>query len=76
MCHRPCNANNMIVRRFADGVKPKDIPNKDKVVGRWLLGCSGLVFAAVVLGGSYYYIAYYGVRSVLNQALDPTSKKY
>lgn len=64
------------MRRLTDGIKPNNSPNKDKLIGRWLLGCSGLVFAAVALGGSYYYVTYYGVRSVLNKALDPTSKKY
>lgn len=76
MRRRPCNGTNIIVRHFAEEVKPKNIQNKDKLIGRWLLGCSGLVFAAVALGGSYYYLTYYGVRSVLNKALDPTSKKY
>lgn len=69
----------MILRRFSEGVKPKEPinPNKDKLVGSWLIGCSGMVFAAVVLGGaSYYYFVYYSVRTVLDKALDPTSKKY
>lgn len=66
----------MILRRFTDGAKPKQ-PNKDKLIGSWLLGCSGMVFAAVALGGAaYYYIVYYSVRTVLDKALDPTSKKY
>lgn len=66
----------MILRRFSDGVKPEK-PNKDKLIGSWLLGCSGMVFAAVVLGGSaYYYFTYYSITTVLDKALDPTSKKY
>lgn len=67
----------MIVRRFADGAKPQDAANKDRLVGKWLLGCSGMVFAAVVLGGTaYYYVTYYSVRSVLKSALDPHSKTH
>lgn len=51
-------------------------PNKDKMIGGWLLGCSGMVFAAVVLGGSaYYYFTYYSVTTVLDKALDSTSKR-
>ena len=77
-CRRqPYNGNSLILRRFADGGAKATNPNKEKVVGKWLLGCSGMVFAAVVLGGAtYYYVTYYSVRSVLNKALDPTSKKY
>lgn len=79
VCRQPCNnnnQNNVILRRFSDGAKPKD-SSKDKLIGSWLLGCSGMVFAAVVLGGAaYYYIAYYSVQTVLDKALDPTSKKY
>lgn len=70
------NRNSQIVRRFADGAKAEN-SNKEKLVGKWLLGCSGMVFAAVVLGGAtYYYFTYYSVRNVLSKALDPTSKKY
>lgn len=71
---RPCNGNKLIFRRFSDGAAK---PNKDKLVGKWLLGCSGMVFGAVVLGlVSYYYVTYYSVRNVLSKALDPNSKKY
>lgn len=64
------------MRRFADAAKGKE-GNKDKLIGNWLLGCGGMVFAAVVLGGaSYYYFTYYSVCTVLDKALDPTSKKY
>lgn len=66
----------MILRRFSDGPKPNQ-PNKDKLIGTWLVGCSGMVFAAVVLGAAaYYYFTYYCVRTVIDKALDPTSKKY
>lgn len=76
ICRRPCNGNNQILRRFADEAKATN-PNKEKLVGRWLLGCSGMVFAAVVLGGAtYYYVTYYSVRNILSKALDPNSKKY
>lgn len=79
MCRQPCNGNrNQILRRFADEAKTKATDsNKEKLVGKWLLGCSGMVFTAVVLGGaSYYYFTYYSVRNILSKALDPTSKKY
>lgn len=39
--------SNSILARFYTSSKPKD----SKAVGYWLLGCSGMVFTAVVLGG-------------------------
>lgn len=77
MCQQhPCNSKNMLLRCFSDGIQPKG-PNKDKLIGSWLIGCSGMVFAAVVLGGAaYYYVTYYSVCTVLDKALDPASKKY
>lgn len=50
--------------------------NGQKLVGSWLLGCSGMVFGAVVLGGvSYYYFVYYTATEVLEKAIDATSRK-
>ncbi|CAH0719774.1 unnamed protein product, partial [Brenthis ino] len=40
--------SNGIITRFCSST-PK--PKQSKAVGYWLLGCSGMVFAAVVLGG-------------------------
>ncbi|XP_026744415.1 cytochrome c oxidase assembly protein COX15 homolog isoform X1 [Trichoplusia ni] len=40
---------NIIVRFCSNAPKPK--PKSTKAVGYWLLGCSGMVFTAVVLGG-------------------------
>lgn len=76
LCRKPCNGNNIILRRCSQGVKP-NVPNKDRLVGSWLFGCCGMVFTAVVLGGAtYYYVTYYSVETILDKALDPASKKY
>lgn len=35
----------------------KTVPqNADKIVGLWLLGCSGMVFGAVILGEFMYQL--------------------
>ncbi|XP_032516942.2 cytochrome c oxidase assembly protein COX15 homolog isoform X2 [Danaus plexippus] len=39
--------SNPIILRFCSSSQPK----RSKLVGYWLLGCSGMVFTAVVLGG-------------------------
>lgn len=50
---------------------PKPKMQTPKAVGYWLLGCSGMVFAAVVLGMAAGYLVllysiYYIVRIVIN----------
>ncbi|XP_063362679.1 cytochrome c oxidase assembly protein COX15 homolog [Cydia amplana] len=40
-------SNNVVARLCSTSPKPK----QSKAVGYWLLGCSGMVFTAVVLGG-------------------------
>ncbi|CAB3255090.1 unnamed protein product [Arctia plantaginis] len=40
-------SNGLLVRFCSSAPKPK----RSKLVGYWLLGCSGMVFTAVVLGG-------------------------
>lgn len=73
-CRRPQHGNNLIVRSYSDAAKQKD---SEKLVGKWLLGCSGMVFTAVVLGGAAYYsFTYLGVCKILKSALDPHSKKH
>lgn len=57
----------------------KDAITKDgatkKVVGYWLLGCSGMVFVAVVLGGTVYYqVVGDSVEEVLEHVLYLTRK--
>lgn len=72
LCGRTQNINKQIIRRFADEAK-KPI-NGEKTVGKWLLGCSGMVFAAVVLGGSISFaVILYCIRCVLVKALEATS---
>lgn len=72
LCGQTQNVNKQIIRRLADNAK-KPI-NGEKTVGRWLLGCSGMVFAAVVLGGSISFaVILYCIRSVIVKALESTS---
>lgn len=58
-----------IVRTYSNDVtrcssKPK------KLVGYWLLGCSGMVFVAVALGVTLYYgIIFYSIAHVIEEAL-------
>lgn len=47
-----------------------------KVVGYWLLGCSGMVFTAVVLGMvAGYLILLYSIYYVIEVALKTTDPK-
>ncbi|KAG4065823.1 hypothetical protein HA402_012501 [Bradysia odoriphaga] len=48
---QPKTNQNSILHRFcSNGPKAEPVKSK-KIVGYWLLGCSGMVFTAVVLGG-------------------------
>lgn len=75
MCGESQKINRLFVRRFADNAK--ETPAKgEKLVGRWLMGCSGMVFAAVALGGlTSFAIVVYSVRYVMKTALESTSKR-
>ena len=46
-----------------------------KLVGSWLLTCSGMVFVAVVLGTACYFIFYSYIRKVIQMILDITYGK-
>lgn len=62
--------SNSILARFYTTSKPKD----SKAVGYWLLGCSGMVFAAVVLGMvAGYLILLYSVYYIVNIVLSTTN---
>uniref|UniRef100_A0A1E1WCR9 Transmembrane protein n=1 Tax=Pectinophora gossypiella TaxID=13191 RepID=A0A1E1WCR9_PECGO len=61
-------SNGIVARLCSSSPKPE---KTSKVVGYWLLGCSGMVFTAVVLGMVTGYIVliysvYYVVRVVVN----------
>lgn len=59
-------------KRFA---QTKDSVEKGrKYVGAWLLGCSGMVFVAVVLGGLVYFMLYYSTTEVVSKALDEATR--
>lgn len=69
MCGQTQNVNKQIIRRLADNTKKP--ANGEKTVGNWLLGCSGMVFAAVVLGGSISFaVILYCIRYVIVKALE------
>lgn len=55
--------------RLASEVSPK----AKKAVGYWLLGCSGMVFVAVVLGITIaYYILLVSICIVLDEVIKRT----
>lgn len=57
--------------RFCSSSPKQKIP---KAVGYWLLGCSGMVFTAVVLGmASGYLILLYCVYYVVNVIVTNTN---
>lgn len=71
----PQTQPNGILHRFcANG--PKVEPEKSKkIVGYWLLGCSGMVFTAVVLGGVFvYFVLLLSICTVLEKYLVYTTK--
>lgn len=72
LCGQTQNVNRHIIRRLADNAK--NPANGEKTVGKWLLGCSGMVFAAVVLGGSISFaVILYCIRYVIVKALESSS---
>lgn len=64
----PFNKPTIGVRWSATGKTPKPEAATKKVVGYWLLGCSGMVFVAVVLG-------VYSIETVLEEVTKLTVKK-
>lgn len=75
LCGQQQNVNRLFVRRLADSAKDPAAKN-EKLVGRWLVGCSGMVFAAVALGGlTAIAVVFYCIRAVLTKALESTSKR-
>lgn len=55
--------------RLASDVSPR----AKKTVGYWLLGCSGMVFVAVVLGMTVcYYIVLLSICIVLDEIIKKT----
>lgn len=67
--------NNLSIRQYCDAAKPTNPkPNEDQLVGKWLLGCSGMVFTAVVLGGVVYYIVLYdSTCKVIEKGLEASN---
>lgn len=52
-----------------------DVANKgQKTVGYWLLGCSGMVLVAVVLGTTVYFTVYIVICIVLEEIIKKTIK--
>lgn len=52
-----------------------DVSNKgSKTVGYWLLGCSGMVMVAVVLGITIYFIMFFSICIVLKEVIKKTVK--
>lgn len=66
---------NLVRRQYSNAVGGGSSANSSdkyrKVVGYWLLGCSGMVFVAVALGG----IVYYSICRVLETGLEKPSRK-
>lgn len=60
-----------IALRFSSVVNKKS----NKIVGSWLLICSGMVFVAVALGIGSYYLIYETVLEVIQEILDKTYGK-
>lgn len=51
------------------------VSNKQgKTVGYWLLGCSGMVMVAVVLGITVYFIVFISICIVLKEVINKTVK--
>lgn len=68
------NPNSILHRFCSNGPKAESVKSK-KVVGYWLLGCSGMVFTAVVLGGVFVYIALLlSICTILDAYLVHTTK--
>lgn len=62
---------NSFVRQCSNSAAEKG----KKIVGYWLLGCSGMVFVAVILGGTFAYAALIiAICSVLSSFLPITVK--
>lgn len=62
-------SKQIVVRLCANTPKPET----SKAVGYWLLGCSGMVFTAVVLGMvAGYLVLLYSVYFVVKVALTTT----
>lgn len=50
-----------------------NVSNKgNKAVGYWLLGCSGMVIGAVVLGITAYFIVFLSVCIILKEVVRKT----
>lgn len=63
--------SNGIVARFCSSAPQ---PKSSKLVGYWLLGCSGMVFTAVVLGmAAGYLIVVYMVCYVIDLVVSTTN---
>lgn len=68
------NPNSILHRFCSNGPKAEPVKSK-KIVGYWLLGCSGMVFTAVVLGGVFVYIALLlSICTILEKYLVHTTK--
>lgn len=68
------NLNSVLQRFCSNGPKTEPVKSK-KIVGYWLLGCSGMVFTAVVLGGVFVYFALLlSICTVLEKYLVHTTK--
>lgn len=67
---RTNNLQLITPKRFT---QTKDTVEKGKkYVGAWLLGCSGMVFVAVVLGA--YFVIYYSTTEVVSTALEEATR--
>uniref|UniRef100_A0A8D8C552 (northern house mosquito) hypothetical protein n=1 Tax=Culex pipiens TaxID=7175 RepID=A0A8D8C552_CULPI len=67
------NALRTALTRYC--TKPEPVEKGRKAVGYWLLGCSGMVFVAVVLGGiAGYGFLLYCVCIVIAEALHRSAK--
>lgn len=73
-----CRTNRtwLVQRQYSNAVgggssNGKTTDSSRKLVGYWLLGCGGLVFVAVALGG----IVYYSICNVLKVGLEKPSRK-
>lgn len=68
------NPNSILHRFCSTGPKAEPVKSK-KIVGYWLLGCSGMVFTAVVLGGTFVYVALLlSICTILEKYLVHTTK--